>query len=426
MKDDREGAGSSPAAGEELRRWLSGEVARWQEEGLVRDDQARRILARYGLQRDGSAAPRARHRMAQAVALLGAILVGTGIVLVVGANWDVIPPLLRLAVLMAGIALCYASGFWLAHVRRLYPGVGRALILLGSLAWGASIFLVAQSYHAGAEGGERTAVLIWLLGVLPLVHVLRSPEHAALAVILLAIWYGWTLGDHPARFPTPPPYFLLLILAGTALYCAGWLHRLRSELAAVGSVFALSGLAAVLFGLHGLSFDVYADLNAFGAAAGGPDGFLWAISAAAAGAGVALALRVQAVSRRLGKPESREGAALAGLALAAAICFLVTASGVRMESVRIPAIVTANALLLALEAGLVALGWQRMQPGLVNLGLAAFFVHLVTRYFDLIGSMLSGGFAFIAAGLVLIGAGWIVERQRRRLLESMEGKGERA
>ena len=37
MNDDREGAGSSPAAGEELRRWLAGEVARWQEEGLVRD-----------------------------------------------------------------------------------------------------------------------------------------------------------------------------------------------------------------------------------------------------------------------------------------------------------------------------------------------------------------------------------------------------
>jgi uncharacterized membrane protein len=46
----------------------------------------------------------------------------------------------------------------------------------------------------------------------------------------------------------------------------------------------------------------------------------------------------------------------------------------------------------------------------------------MTRYFDLIGTMLSGGFAFITAGLVLLGAGALLERQRRRLLETMAGR----
>jgi uncharacterized membrane protein len=418
--EDREGS-ELPAPAEAKRRsWLAGEVAQWQKEGLIRDDQARLILARYGLAAAGTAASLGHRRIAQALALLGAILVGAGVILVVGANWESVPRLLRLLLLMALIALFYASGFVLAHSRRSHPAIGRALILLGSLIWGASIFLVAQSYHVGAEGGERSAILLWFLGVLPIVYILRSPEHAALAVILLWFWYGWTLGDHPARFGTSPPYLLLVTIAGAALYSAGWLHRLREELAPVGGVFLYAGLLATLGGIYGLSFDIYRS-NSYETSSG-PDAFLWGLAIATLAAGLALSAAVWMVSRRRSGADRRESVTVAGVVMAGAVCFIAAATSTSLEGVRIPAIIVANVVLLALESGLVALGWHRMRPDLVNLGLAAFFIHLMTRYFDLIGTMLSGGFAFITAGLVLLGAGALLERQRRRLLETMAGR----
>ncbi|BCW97380.1 MAG: hypothetical protein KatS3mg024_0207 [Armatimonadota bacterium] len=416
----REGNRPPAPDDDELKTWIAGEVAQWHREGLIRDDQARLILARYGLAGDDTATALGHRRIAQALAILGAILVGAGVILVVGANWESIPRLLRLLLLMGLIAFLYGSGFILAHSRRSHPAIGRALIFLGSLIWGASIFLVGQSYHVGAEGGERSAVLMWLLGILPLAYVLGSPEHAGLAVILLWSWYGWTLGNHPARFGTPLPYLFLVTVAGTALYSTGWLHRINNKLAPVGGWFLYAGLLATLLGIYGLSFDIYSS-NAYPSTAG-PDAFLWGLAVTTLGAGLALSAAVLTVPWRRGGADRWEGAVVLGVALAGTVCFIAAAGGMSAEAVRIPAIVIANVVLLALECGLVALGWHRMQPVLVNVGLAAFFIHLMTRYFDLIGTMLSGGFAFITAGLVLLGAGALLERQRRRLLETMAGR----
>lgn len=81
--------------------------------------------------------------------------------------------------------------------------------------------------------------------------------------------------------------------------------------------------------------------------------------------------------------------------------------------------ISGNVLLLVVEIAVIALGWRRLETGLVNLGLLAFFVHLMTRYFDVFGTLLKGGLAFIGAGIVLVGGGWLLESARRRLLQTM-------
>ena len=43
----------------------------------------------------------------------------------------------------------------------------------------------------------------------------------------------------------------------------------------------------------------------------------------------------------------------------------------------------------------------------------------MTRYFDVFGTLLKGGLAFIGAGIVLVGGGWLLESARRRLLQTM-------
>ncbi len=78
-----------------------------------------------------------------------------------------------------------------------------------------------------------------------------------------------------------------------------------------------------------------------------------------------------------------------------------------------------NLLLLGLAVGAIALGWTRNEPGLANFGTFVFFVQVVTRYFDLLGTMLSSGLMFVGAGLLLLVGGAALERSRRRLLAAM-------
>ncbi len=419
--DDNDSTGSTdrpPKTADTALEWLTEELPRWRAEGLIREEQARLILARYGLAGAETTRTVKHQRIAQALAFLGVALVGAGVILVVGANWEAIPRIARLLGLMALIAAFYGTGFHLAHARRTYPGTGRALILLGSLVWGASIFLVAQTYHAGAEGGEKAAVLVWLLGVLPLAYVLRSPEHAALSAGLLILVYNWYLADHFAGFPTLPAHLLLNVLLGIALYSAGCLHRLRDDLKPLAGAYLYTGLLVTLGSIYLLSFDIYGGTR--GHAVARPDAFHLAMAAASAGPAVLLSLAVLLASAGRAKADRWEGTCVFAAAVAGAGLYVLGAAFPSLAGHRYPgAAAAANAVLLALETGLVALGWQRLQPALVNLGLAAFFIHLLTRYFDVIGRMLTGGFAFIGAGLVLLLAGTLLERQRKRLLRRM-------
>ena len=46
---------------------------------------------------------------------------------------------------------------------------------------------------------------------------------------------------------------------------------------------------------------------------------------------------------------------------------------------------------------------------------------MVTRFFDLAGTLASTGWIFIVGGAVLLGTGWAMERWRRHLIRLMEG-----
>jgi uncharacterized membrane protein len=167
--------------------WITQAVEAWTKEGLVRREQARWILARYGLADAETAGTLKQLSFIQILTALGALLVGVGVLLLVGTQWENLPRLARL-VLLAGITgAAYAGGYHLAYTRKTYIGVGKALIFLGSLFWGSSIFLVGQMYNLGDSGGDPseyfTGLAYWFVGTLPLagVPVLVSPDACACA-----------------------------------------------------------------------------------------------------------------------------------------------------------------------------------------------------------------------------------------------------
>ena len=81
-----------------------------------------------------------------------------------------------------------------------------------------------------------------------------------------------------------------------------------------------------------------------------------------------------------------------------------------------------NVLLVAEIIGVVWVALRKRQRELLNVGVVFFALQVVTRYFDFGWQLLDRSLFFIVGGLLLLGGGWLLERQRRHLLHDMEVK----
>ncbi|MSP78494.1 MAG: DUF2157 domain-containing protein [Dehalococcoidia bacterium] len=117
------------------------------------------------------------------LAVLGAVLFGLGVLLFIGANWQELNRWGKLTLLFAGMLGTYGAGWWLRFVRD-YHRLGTAVIFLGAVVYGASVFLIAQIYRVRA--GEPSLLLYWFLGVAPLAYIKESPVRTGREVVLQA------------------------------------------------------------------------------------------------------------------------------------------------------------------------------------------------------------------------------------------------
>src|SRR5207244_3756627 len=81
------------------RRWLLGEVARWQGEGLIAPDQADRIRQQY--ETDAEAGTRQRSLFVFALQGMAAFLFGLAVLLLIGFNWADMPRIAKLVTILA-------------------------------------------------------------------------------------------------------------------------------------------------------------------------------------------------------------------------------------------------------------------------------------------------------------------------------------
>lgn len=401
----------------EFREELPGEVETWQREGLVHADQAQRILARYGLVAGETSDSLHQSKLVSILAILGVLLIGVGVILFVGANWQSMPKLGRLALLLVSTAAMYFSGYRMAHQSQKYPKIGQALLFLGSLLWGASIFLVAQMYSLGGEGGERTAVLWWIIGVIPLAYILESQPHMIMSVVLATIWFGMTIsfGSQTA--------FVALLVWGVFLYALGRMHTIWPAVKSLNKSYNWLGLLSILTVLYAFSFRDFWQIGWWYENASNTSSLI--VLFVLAGLSSIALFVLQMKKGRVALFESLALFLLLGLGAGTLMWFTQASNSAHpgayesWHHVSLLSFAIFNLVLLASEIGVIALGWFRNLPGLANLGIAVFFIQLVTRYFDLLGGMLQGGLMFIGAGIVLFLGGFLLERYRRKLLYAM-------
>ena len=420
------------------RKRLAADLPGWTDAKWVSPEGAAAILATL----DGNR--RRSFGLPAIVATLGALLIDLGIIAFVAANWEAIPRVLRLVIIVAVLAAAYACAWRLD--RRNARGFAEASLLVAGLVFAAGIALVGQAYHMA--GDFAGAVMLFEAGIFGAALATGSPALAVLGLIGAGYW-TWLATVDAHVIPHYPS--LVAILLGLAIATAQNAHAGR-VLAVVVFMFwvtiSVFGLAErgdweLADGMVVLVGAVLA-LWAFGAAlatagekrlAALGGAILWpALFAILLGLGV-----LQLAEDRLsgGDPVLLTALVLVGVAVVCAALAgvrkgltLVDVAGVAVlglgavgyalympegADAEVARQIAGSVLALLACLWAVSLGQSGRHPVGKSLGLAAFGLEVLYLYVFLIGTQMDTALAFIGGGVLFVILAFVLFRVDRAL-----------
>ena len=111
-----------------------------------------------------------RGRVVKIVVGVGIVLIAAGVFSFVAANWQAMADWARILVIVVATVVVSAAGWALREYRGLRV-TGAALLVLGSIIFGAGIFLVAQVYNL--SGNWPDGFVMWMIGALAMAAATR-------------------------------------------------------------------------------------------------------------------------------------------------------------------------------------------------------------------------------------------------------------
>jgi len=420
---------------------LESQLPDWVQSGLISNPQAAAIRNHYH---------DSEHSLARtALSSIGAILFGLGVILFFAWNWDALHRFTKLAIIFTAITAAHAGGLWFRRPTSSHSAAAEGLSLLGTMLFGAGIWLVSQVYHIDEHWPN--AFLLWGMGALAMGWVLPSALQGVLAVILLAIWSGaetlkfsqtqvaavWImlLGVLPLAWRLRSRWLMFFGLAGlylslafqladsfkeslfyvlyalAVLYLALglWLDRSqRLDFAGLRDVMVIPAYGVILSIVFALSFgDVSGDLHRL--KAWQSTGQQWVFWLALVVAVVAV-IRALSPQRDFDAPQETDVfqllLALAGLLL----CYLVGPGWWKLNGMILAFVMN---LLFVGHCLLFILHGSRIQRGgEVAVGCLLFSALVFARYSDLFESLLSRSLVFLVLGASLFVVGNFYSRHK--------------
>ncbi|MGD0651967.1 MAG: DUF2157 domain-containing protein [Verrucomicrobiia bacterium] len=387
--------------------------------------------------------------------VLGAALIGAGVILLVAHNWDDLSRGTRTVLAFIPLLTAIALAGWVLLRRREREPWREGAATYWALTIGSTLSLVAQIYQI--HGDTARFFLTWMLLGLPIVYLMRSNVAACLYFVGATAWAGCTADSYPAG--TPLWYWGLLALAmphmarlwrgqryqwGSAL--TGWVLALCL---CVGTAFALEGtMRGAWIGMYTglLAFMYLAGVRWFKEATTGWQSPWQSVGAIGLGV-VALILTFGPPWREIQYHGWREvwapgsvlvvGNLITALLPIAAVCMAGrearAASWNNLDRVMVGlaplcAVVgyvfaaaggnelvgraLFNVYLFALGLGLLVAGVRANRLENVNLGLFALSALIIARFFDSDLSFLARGVAFIVVGAGFLTANVMMLRRK--------------
>jgi len=163
--------------------------------------------------------------------ILGAVILGTGIISLIAANWSIINDFVKISIILSALVLFYTLAI-LAYTKLKNIWLSQSLFLVASITYGGSIFLVDQIFNLPLDNAN--SFLIWFLGVFALALVLKSKLQEYLGLLILCfaiptnifIFFGYSFFSQRREFTQDLALVLILI---SAVVCFIWSNNLRRE-----------------------------------------------------------------------------------------------------------------------------------------------------------------------------------------------------
>jgi Predicted membrane protein (DUF2157) len=378
---------------------------RWQSAGVLDAQAAGRIRTWEAEQEH----PVGIHWQGALALILGALLLASGVVLFVSANWDQLGPIARFIIVIAMVAIFHvAAGF----TRESFRGLSTALHAIGTVSTGAAIALVGQIFNI--QEHWPAAILLWALAALAGWALLHDEAQQILTLLLFPAWLCCELAYATERDIGQSVYLGRFLFMWAILYLTVFLRSKREAvqgiLFAVGAISAVLGVVLMLEGWRSWFDQPFIPLHTR----------LWAWAA------IALAPLLF----------SMFGFARSTVPVITAIVFTIelpwcsriwvahyqlgprTASYTQSEPNML-----AHALVAAYAIFLIWWGVRTVSKALVNYGVVTFGISILWFFFSDIFDKVGRSLGLIGIGILFLAGGWALEKTRRRLLAAMAAPG---
>lgn len=165
-------------------QWLNAELPALVEQGILSPEVADRLRAHYAAQDTEARLPWAL----LICGVLGALLIGLGVILVIASNWADFPRTAKTGISFAPLIVGQLLSAYVLWFRRASAPWAEAVGVFHALAIGACISLISQTYHISGDLGSF--LLTWALLGLPLVYLHNASAVAVLYMIAITAWAG--------------------------------------------------------------------------------------------------------------------------------------------------------------------------------------------------------------------------------------------
>jgi uncharacterized membrane protein len=427
-------------------RWMLGELPTLLENGVIDGGAAERLRRHYE-----SAAGPSRNWALTIFGILGGTLVGLGLILLLAHNWADLSRAARTALAFAPLVAAQLLAVWIFRAGKKSAAWREGVGLFWTLAVGAAIALVAQTYHIPGDAGRFA--LTWMLLTLPIVYLLNATGPA---LVYLAGMTFWAI-DAQSNAGQALPFWPLaaLILPHVVAAARDNPYAARPALLFWGIAFALCVAVGVTLEkiLPGLWIIVYGALFAIFYLAGefwfGEAPAAWQKPFQTFGAIGAVVLTFLLTYdwpwQEIGWRYWRHGAAyhgfaaaldyaLAALLPAAAIVLLVSSvrrgkahalfigalpilavlgfALVAQTGEEAAALALFNLYVFAVGLGLLVQGFRARRASTVNAGLLVVFALILLRFFDEDLGFVFRGVVFVLLGLAFLAVNLVLARKK--------------
>ncbi|UOG31984.1 DUF2157 domain-containing protein [Leptospira noguchii] len=391
---------------------LEQKLKRWVDKGLIGSEQSEAIL--------NFEENRKSPYLYYSFLILGAVVIGIGVIAIIAANWEEIHDFVKLGFGLAVLALVAGLGFW----KRENSNLLTVFIILYSILIIGMIGLISQVYNL--EGEYYQAAMLWC--ILSCLFLIATDSKTFLHLWILGFqifMIGWIQEynlDHPEHFGQNQSYWIQYFYYSLMIFTGVWLVSEKFVLESRKNTLFFWAVIFWIVGTWSMSF--FSNLTNSYNGSGIEDGigyqFVWLIMICR------LLILIPIFYLLVFNPEidSNQKKSLGiGLVLFFLLCFPHPFRYIHSAEPTIGTHIW-NYSIQLFPSFLFLLFWLaiasafRNHKRIFDLSLAIIGIRFLFFYFDLFGSLTYTGFGLIISGLLIIifTIGYLKYRSKIRIL----------